>query len=158
MILDSVFLFILHWCKMYILPYAVLEGHNLWLLAAISSTKQRLHFIQPVDVLKCLFDCPFQVALYGSYVSAAKLTSSSSFCFWFLIECEGCFLWHLRAVHHCFSPGSPDVEHSPVAYILAVVAHCDDQVMCAICVCFFCFFFGTDKNLVELPLHPAIGS
>lgn len=98
------------------------------------------------------------MALYGSYVSAAKSTSSSSFCFWFLIECEGCFLWHLRAVHHCFSPGSPDVEHSPVAYILAVVAHCDDQVMCAICVCFFWFFFGTDKNLVELPLHPAICS
>lgn len=29
---------------MYILPYAVLEGHNPWLLTAISSTKQRLHF------------------------------------------------------------------------------------------------------------------
>lgn len=41
-----------------------------------------------------------------------------------------------------FLSGSPDVGHSPVANVPAVVACCDDQVMCAVCV----FFFGTDKK------------
>lgn len=40
-----------------------------------------------------------------------------------------------------FLSGSPDVGHSPVANVPAVVACCDDQVMCAVCV-----FFGTDKK------------
>lgn len=49
-----------------------------------------------------------------------------------------------------FLSGSPDVGHSPVANVPAVVACCDDQVMCAVCV----FFWHRQKNLVATPGSP----
>lgn len=81
-----------HWRKMYILHMQCLLGvHNPWLKTAISSTKQRLLLLQLVDMLKHgVLICPFEVALYGSYVCAAK--SLSSFCFQFLpLSVKGAF-------------------------------------------------------------------